>query len=180
MAGSREEIHMDMNDVIKVAIEAGALQQVSKKLGVSEKDANAAVEVILPMLLMGMQGQAKNKDTKDGFLKALNDHSKSDTKDVKKFIKNVDEEDGAKIVKHLLGSKTDEVAAKAKKKSGLDTKDIIKIMAILAPLLMSQMGKTAKSEAKEKDTDDISGIVGKLIDNVDVGDVIKIAGLLLK
>ncbi len=171
---------MDMNDVMKLAIESGVLHQVSKKIGISDEAANSAVEVVLPMLLSGMKGQASNKDTKAGFLKALDDHSKSDTDDVKKFVKDVDEEDGAKIVNHLLGSKTEEVAAKAKKKSGLDTKDIIKIMAILAPLLMSQMGKTAKSEAKEKDTDDMSGIVGKLLDNVDVGDVIKIAGLLLK
>jgi hypothetical protein len=171
---------MDMNDVMKLAIESGVLHQVSKKIGISDKEVNSAVEVILPMLIKGMQGQAKNKDTKDGFLKALSDHSKSDSDDVRKFIKDVDEDDGAKIVKHLLGSKTEEVAAKAKKKSGLDTKDIIKIMAIIAPLLMSQMGKTAKSEAKEKDTDDMSGIVGRLLDNVDVGDVIKIAGLLLK
>ena len=171
---------MDMNDLMKIAIESGLLHQVSKKIGISDKEANSAVEVILPMLLKGMQGQANNKATKEGFLKALDDHSKSDIDDVTKFVKNVDEDDGAKIVKHLLGTHTDEVAAKAKKKSGLSTKDIIKIMAILAPLLMSQMGKTAKKEAKEKDTDDMSGIVGKLIDNIDVDDVIKIAGLLLK
>ena len=100
------------------------------------------------MLIQGMQGQATNKQTQQGFLQALQDHSQDDTSDFTSFLKNVDTEDGAKIVKHLLGSKEEEVAAKATKKSGLDSKTIMKIMAIAAPLLMSQMGKNAKSKAK--------------------------------
>ena len=171
---------MDMNSLMEAAIKAGALEQVSEMLGVSEKDAGNAVEVVLPLLLQGMQGQMKSNDTKDGFLKALSDHGKDDTKDVKKFIKNVDTDDGAKIVNHLLGKHTEEAAAKAKKKSGLDTKTVLKIMAILAPLLMSQMGKSAEKETAKSGSKDMSGVVGSLLENVDVGDMIKIANLLLK
>lgn len=172
---------MDMKDVMKLAIQSGALEQVSKMMGVSDKEASSVIEEVLPVLITGMMSQANGKDTKDGFVKALSDHSKDDTSDVKKFIKNVDLDDGAKIVNHLLGSKKEEeVAAKVGKKSGLDTKTIIKIMAILAPLLMSQMGKTANSKAKEKGSDDMSGVVGSILGNVDVADVIKIAGILLK
>lgn len=170
---------MDMSTVLEAAIKAGAIKQVGKMIGVSEKEASSVVEDVLPLLILGMQGQAKNKDTKDGFLKALSDHSKDDTDDVTKFLKNVDAADGAKIVNHLLGSKTEEVAAKAKKKSGLDTKTILKIMAVLAPLLMSKMGKTAKSEAASAGRDEGS-IVGDILGNVDAGDVVKIIGLLMK
>ena len=171
---------MDMNKVIEAAIKAGALEQVSKMIGVKEEDAGKALNVVLPLLLKGMQSQAKSKETKDGFIKALDDHGKNDPKDVKKFLKNVDTDDGAKIVNHLLGSKTEDVAAKAGKKSGLDVKTILKIMAIVAPLLMSQMGKEAKTETAKSGSGDMSGIVGNLLENVDVGDVIKIANLLMK
>ena len=171
---------MDMTSLMELAIQSGALNQVSKKAGVTDKQAVEAMEVVLPLLIKGMQSQAKGKDTQQGFLQALNDHSKQDATDVNKFFKNMDVEDGAKIVNHLLGAKQEEVAAKAKKKSGLDTKTILKIMAILAPLLMSQMGKTAKTETAKSGSDDMSGVVGKLLENVDVADVIKIANLLLK
>ena len=97
-----------------------------------------------------------------------------------KFIRNVDTDDGDKIVNHLLGSEKDAVAAKAKKKSGIDTKTILKIMAILAPLLMTKMGNKAESKAKKDDTSDMLSVVGGLLDGVDAGDVIKLAGLLLK
>ena len=170
---------MDMNDVMQMAIKSGALEQVSKMLGVSDNDANSAIEEVLPVLIRGMQGQASNKDTKEGFLQALTDHSKDDTSDMAKFVKNVDTDDGAKIVNHLLGSKQEEVAAKATKKSGLDTKTILKIMAILAPILMSKMGKTAKKEAASAGKDEGS-IVSDILGNVDAGDVVKIIGMLMK
>jgi hypothetical protein len=171
---------MDMNDVLKMMNNSGALGQVAEMLGVDEKTANSAIDTVLPMLLKGMQGQLNNKDTKDGFLKALSDHSKDDTDDLKKAVKNVDTVDGAKIVKHLLGAGQEEAAAKAKKKTGLDTKTILKIMAIMAPLLMSKMGSTAKSSAKKSGSDDMLSVVGGLLDGVDAGDVIKLASLLLK
>ena len=171
---------MDMNDILKMVSDSGALGQVAEMIGVDEKTANSAVESVVPMLLKGMQGQLKNADTKEGFLQALTDHSKDDTDDLKKAVKNVDTEDGAKIVQHLLGSKTEEAAAKAKKKSGLDTKTILKIMAILAPILMSKMGKTAKKETAKSSSDDMFSIVGGLLDGVDAGDVIKIVSKLMK
>ena len=171
---------MDMNDVMKMMLNSGNIGQMGKLLGVNEKDAASAIEEILPMLLKGMQGQAKNKATQDGFLKALADHGKQDTSDMTKFIRNVDTDDGDKIVNHLLGSEKDAVAAKAKKKSGIDTKTILKIMAILAPLLMTKMGNKAESKAKKDDTSDMLSVVGGLLDGVDAGDVIKLAGLLLK
>lgn len=171
---------IDMNDVMKLMNNSGALGQVAEMLGVDEKAANNAIDTVLPMLLKGMQGQLNNKDTKDSFLKALSDHSKDDTDDLKKAVKNVDTVDGAKIVKHLLGAGQEEAAAKAKKKSGLDTKTILKIMAILAPILMSKMGKTAKTETAKSGSDDMVSIVGGLLDGVDAGDVIKIVSKLIK
>ncbi len=171
---------MDMEKVMQMMIESGALGQVSSMLGVDEKNASSAIESVVPMLLKGMQGQMQNKDTQAGFLQALTDHSKDDTADLKKAVKNVDAEDGAKIVNHLLGAQQEEVAAKAKKKSGLDTKTILKIMAILAPILMSKMGQTAKTETAKSSSGDMLKVVGGLLDGVDAKDVVNILGLLMK
>ena len=171
---------MDMNDVLKIMMSSGAAEQVSQQAGISVDDAVKVMGDVLPVLLQGMKGQATNEATQKGFLQALADHSKDDTNDLKKFVKNVDTEDGAKIVNHLLGQETEAVAAKAKKKSGIDTKTILKIMAILAPLLMSKMGKTAQSKSKKKDASDMMSVVSGMLDGVDAGDVIKLAGLLLK
>ena len=171
---------MDMETIMKMMLQSGALDQVSGMLGVDGKSAESAVEYVMPMLLRGMQSQMKSEDTKYGFLQALNDHSKQDTNDLRKAVKDADVDDGAKIVRHLLGSQEEEVAAKATRKSGLDTKTILKIMAILAPLLMTKMGNTAQSKAKKSSSSDMMSVVGGMLDGVDAGDVIKLAGLLLK
>ena len=176
----RRTTTMDMNDILKLMIASGAVDQISQQTGISANDAANVMEDVLPILIKGMQGQASNKSTQEGFLKDLADHGKEDTSDISKFLKKVDTDDGDKIVGHLLGNDKEAVAAKAKKKSGIDTKTILKIMAILAPLLMSKMGKTAQSKSKKKDASDMMSVVSGMLDGVDAGDVIKLAGLLLK
>ena len=172
---------MDMDTIMNMILQSGALEQVSGMLGVDDKSAESAIESVMPMLLQGMQGQVNNKSTQQGFLQALLDHSADDTDDLKKAVKNVDVEDGAKIVNHLLGSQQqEEVAASAKKKSGLDTKTIIKLMAILAPILMSKMGKQAKAQTKQSNTSDMANVVGGLLDGIDAKDVVNILGMLMK
>lgn len=173
---------MDMNDILKLALNSGVAEEIGKQTGISGSDAAGIMESVLPALLKGMQGQATNQATQKGFIQALADHSKDDTSDVQSFVKNVDTEDGDKIVTHLLGDEKAEVAAKAKK-SGIDTKTVLKIMAIVAPLLMSQMGKKTESAAqaaKKTGTGEMLDIVSGLMDGVDAGDVIKILGAFIK
>ena len=173
---------MDMNDLMKMVVSSGAIDQVSQQTGVSADAAAAAVQELLPALLGGMKQQATDTNTQASFLQALADHSKEDTDDLSAFVKKVDTEDGDKIVNHLLGADKEAVAAKAKKKSGLDTKDIIKIMAILAPILMAKMGnnaETAKKSSKSTGNDTLDIVMG-LMDGIDTSDVIKIVGKLLK
>ena len=175
---------MDMNDVLSMLVSSGAVEEVSKQTGISADDAVAVMQEVLPTLMKGMQGQAKNASTQESFLKALSDHGKQDTSDLGKFIKKVDTEDGDKIVNHLLGSNKEEVAAKAKKKSGIDKKTVIKIMAILAPILMAKMGKNAeeekKAKAKKNSSTDMVDVVTGMLDGVDASDVVKILGVLMK
>ena len=99
---------MDMNDILKLMIASGAVDQISQQTGISANDAANVMEDVLPILIKGMQGQASNKSTQEGFLKALADHGKEDTSDISKFLKKVDTDDGDKIVGHLLGNEEEE------------------------------------------------------------------------
>ncbi|MBQ3394667.1 MAG: DUF937 domain-containing protein [Oscillospiraceae bacterium] len=132
---------------------------------VTRNDMSAALTSLLPQLLNGAVAQSESEETKEGFNKALDDHSKDEASSFANFMKNVDIDDGSKIVKHLLGSKQDEVVEATAKKSGLDAKQVAKIAAVVAPLLMSTLGK-ANKEAKSKDAKtSTSGLVGKLASN---------------
>ena len=53
-------------------------------------------------------------------------------------------------------------------------------MAILAPILMSKMGQTAKTETARSSSGDMMKVVGGLLDGVDAKDVVNILGMLMK
>jgi hypothetical protein len=53
-------------------------------------------------------------------------------------------------------------------------------MAILAPILMSKMGQTAKIQTAKSSSGDMLSVVGGLLDGVDAKDVVNILGMLMK
>lgn len=169
---------MDMNTILKSVLSSDAIGQVGKLAGIDEKDAANALTEIIPFLMKGAQGQSKA--TGNGFLEALLEHGEKDSSDMAKFVKNIDVEDGAKIVKHLLGGEQTAAAKKAAEKSGIDAKTIAKIMAIAAPIIMNQLGKSAKKSSKKADKSDLGDVVTGLMDGVDAGDVLNIAKMFLK
>ncbi len=170
---------MDTNKVMKSLLNEDTLKLVGQMAGVTDAEAEKAVQGLLPALLKGAADQNKNKDTAAAFLEAVMSHGEKDSSDMSKFVKNIDVEDGAKIVNHLLGSDNDKTAAAAAKASGIDKKKIIKIMALLAPIIMNQLGKESKKSGK-KSNDEMGDLLGSLVKNIDVADVIKIAKVLMK
>ena len=53
-------------------------------------------------------------------------------------------------------------------------------MAILAPILMSKMGQTAKTQTATSSSGDMMKVVGGLLDGVDAKDVVNSLGMLMK
>ena len=128
-------------------------------------DLNAA----LPMLLKGAKKQSEDKDTAESFATALLSHGKKDTSNLSSFLKNVDLDDGSKIIGHLLG-KDDDSVKKIAKSSGVSTKKTGDILSAAAPLLMSLLGQ--ESASKKSDNNVALELAGALLKNVDVGDLI--------
>ena len=143
---------MDLTDLLTGAL-AG---QIGKKAGVDKDTTSALLEAALPMLLESMNENSKDKDGAASLAKALMDHADAD-EDVDK----VDEEDGAKIVKHILGSKSSTVTKNLAKVAGdIDIEKVGKVLAIAAPILMSTLGSQTK---KKKKNDDVADLLGDVL-----------------
>ena len=159
---------MDFNSIISTLTSSDSLSQLSSMTGTSEKDVSSIMSSVLPQLLSGAQNQATNQETAASFANALTAHSKDDSDDLTAFLANVDQEDGQKIVNHLLGQ--DNAVATAESlsaQSGVSASNISSIISMAAPLLMSLLGKQATSSAQaqannQSDGFDLSGIVGSL------------------
>lgn len=165
---------MDLKKLTDTLLSSDSIKGLSGLTGASDLDVKKVLNQALPTLLDGANGQATNKDTADGFATALSDHAKSDTNDLTNFLGNVDLKDGAKIIKHLLGSDKDSVVKDVSKQTGVSKSKTTSILSGFAPLLMSLLGKQTN---EDKDSgSDIGGLIGSLLSNADLGGIL--SGLL--
>lgn len=155
---------MDFGSILNTIMGSNSVSSLSSLTGTSEKDVSGILSSVLPMLMNGAQGQATNQETAQSFANALASHGKDDFTDLSSFLGNVDMDDGAKIVEHLLGKDgAANAASSISAQSGVSANSISSILSATAPLLMSMMGKQATAEADEAPDDiDLSGIVGSL------------------
>lgn len=161
---------MDLTKLAGTLLSSDSISGLSNLTGASNKDVSNVLAQALPALLSGANSQAKDKDTAESFATALSDHAKDDTKDLSKFLGNVDLTDGTKILTHLLGSDKDNVIGNIAKSTGVSKKDTNSIVSAIAPLLLSLLGQQTE-EDDDKDTG-AAGLVGALLENVDVADLL--------
>ena len=159
---------MDISSLIGVLLSSDSISGVSKSTKSSSSDVMSVMTAALPLLLNGAQAQAEDESTAASFSKALATHGKKDTSDVSSFLKNVDLEDGSKIIGHLLGNDSDAIKTIAKQ-AGTNTKTAASVLSAAAPLLMSLMGQ---KDNEDEDDNALGSIAASLIKNVDVGDLI--------
>jgi len=161
---------MDLSKIAGSLLSNDSLKGLSNLTGADNKDITNVLTSALPSLLSGATEQAKDKKTSEGFAAALAQHAKDDTSDLTSFLGNVDLADGAKIISHLLGSGKEETVKKAAKASGVSEKKTGDILSAIAPMLLSLLGQQAE-EDDDKESG-ASGLVGALLDNVDVGSLL--------
>ena len=122
-------------------LSGNGISTIAKTVGAKEENVQSAVGAALPALISGMQKNVSTESGASSLAKALSDHSGDSTSNVASFLKNVDLSDGAKIVSHILGgSKTSTTSAIAKQ-SGLTSSKVSQILSMIAPLLLSLIGK---------------------------------------
>jgi len=161
---------MDLSKIAGSLLSNDSLKGLSNLTGADNKDITNVLTSALPSLLSGATEQAKNESTAASFAGALAQHAKDDTSDLTSFLGNVDLADGAKIIGHLLGSGKEETVKKAAKASGVSEKKTGDILSAVGPMLLSLLGQQAE-EDDDKESG-ASGLVGALLDNVDVGSLL--------
>ncbi len=161
---------MDLTKIAGSLLSSDSLKGLSNLTGASNSDITSVLTSALPSLLSGATEQAKNESTAASFANALAQHAKDDTSNLSSFLGKVDLADGAKVISHLLGSGKEETVKKAAKASGVSEKKTNDILSAVGPMLLSLLGQQAE-EDDDKETG-ASGLVGALLDNVDVGSLL--------
>jgi hypothetical protein len=160
---------MNLMDILQGQISDDMLGQLSEHIGAEPEQTAQAANGIFATLLGGL---AQNASTEGG-LSALGsaldrDHDGSMLDDVFGMVGgmlsggNNDTQSGATngmgILGHILGDRQETAAAQIGQSSGLSMGQVMKLMPILAPIVMSVLGKTKNSGGL-----DLGGLAGVLM-----------------
>ena len=116
------------------------MDQLASQLGVSEEEAASATKAALPALLGGMGANAADPNGLASLEKAVSQHDGS-LLDGGVDLSQVDTTDGGKIVQHVFGDNKDAVVDQLGGLGGGGASTISKLLPLLAPLVMSYLGK---------------------------------------
>ena len=168
---------LDLMSIASKVLGGSSVSGIASSTKVSKKDVSAILTSALPALIQGAAKQSSGKQTQTGFIQALEQHA-GNAGALTSFFKNVDLDDGAKIVSHLLGKSQNTTTKKISKELNIDAGDVAKVLAAAAPLLMSLLGKTATSNKKKDKEATTASIAKSLLSNVDVSSLL--GGSILK
>ena len=168
---------MDISSLMNAFLSTQSQQGISKATGSSSTDVTSILANALPSLLAGASKQSQQTSTATSFAKALATHAQEDTSNLASFYNNVDLADGAKIVQHLFGNKTNSTIKSVASQAGVTQQQASNVLSAAAPLLMSLIGQQTTAQTKTATTQkaktaQTTDLMSSLLSNVDVGSLI--------
>ena len=144
-----------------------SVDALAEKTGEKPSQIKKLLAIAIPLLILYMTKNAQSKEGAGSLAKALDDHQETGTVD--KQIMQSDEADGEKILGHIFGGNQQQVTEGLAQNSGLNIGSVVKILAILAPILLSGLS-AATNHASSNATPAPSGGFN-LSDGFDLGDI---------
>ena len=137
-----------------------SLNALSQKTGGSVEQITKLIQSALPILLKFLTKNASSTAGAQSLLGALSQHTNTRSMDLQ--IGDADEEDGGKIVRHILGDQSEKVVNALSKETQLNTDQVNRALSDIAPALMSGLSAATNSASKVNLADglDLSDLMG--------------------
>tara|TARA_R110000787_G_scaffold284341_1_gene397931 strand:- start:13876 stop:14517 length:642 start_codon:yes stop_codon:yes gene_type:complete len=124
---------------------------VSKDSNQPQNKTADVMSMALPLLMGAMKRNATSAEGASGLMNALNSkHDGSILNNLDSLfnggVDNSVKDDGAGILKHILGSSQGNITNALSKKSGLDSDAVMNILKVAAPILLGYLGKQQKTQ----------------------------------
>ena len=145
-----------------------SVDALAKKTGGSNKQMYALIIAAIPILIKFLTKNAKKEEGASSLLSALGQHTKKTSAAAQ--IADADEEDGVKILAHILGDNQGKIVKDLSKSTGLSNEQVVKALANLAPATMSGLSAATETASKQKKASvDLS-------DGLDLSDIMSMMG----
>jgi hypothetical protein len=136
------------------------LDQLGKTVGANPEQVQKVAQLGLPTLLEALNRNAGTPQGAQALAGALEQHQDVNVNDLPGFLQNVDTQDGAKILQHMLSGKSDRVQNNLARQTGLDGSQVSGLLQQFAPLLLGLLGNQKK--AQNLDAAGIAGLTSQL------------------
>ncbi len=145
-----------MTQMLLSALGPTLAQYVADTFGIDKASAMKVLMVAIPLLLTALARNAQNRRGADSLHSALErDHDGSAINNLGEIFANPNAAKGGKIVKKVLGNRTDAVAQTLTEQTGLDGGQLL---ATLAPVVLSVLGQQQRQQGY-----DSNGLAGALL-----------------
>lgn len=140
---------------------SGSVNTVSQKTGLSSVLVKKLIVAAIPLLIKYMTKNASNAGGAQSLLSALTQHRS--TRSMEQQIQEADEEDGNKILGHILGDDKKTVIKELAAETGASDEQVTRGLASLAPALLSGLAaatNAAKPQQNNAGALDLSNLLG--------------------
>ncbi len=118
------------------------IRQMSAQIGAAPQQTASAIEAAVPMLLGQLQRNAATPDGANALLGALDrDHDGSILDDLAGFLGGGPKASDTRSLDHIFGGKKGTVESAVARRSGLDGGQVMKLLAMLAPLILGMLSR---------------------------------------
>ncbi|GMU64072.1 MAG: hypothetical protein AMXMBFR36_03460 [Acidobacteriota bacterium] len=136
-------------DLIGQQLDAGTLQRMGSQIGATPQQTAAAVEAALPTMLGALQRNATSPDGAASLLGALDrDHDGSILDDLAGFLGQGPSNADVRSLDHIFGGRRGTVENAVARRSGLDGGQVMKLLAMLAPLVLGALSRARQSSPR--------------------------------
>jgi hypothetical protein len=183
----------ELATLLSQALGGGTVPQIARQIGADERQTETAVQAAIPILIGALDRNTDQPGGAEALFGALErDHDGSLLDNLGGFLGGSfggsKATAGGAILDHVLGRKKGSVETGLSRASGLDPATIAKLLPILAPIVMSVLGRLSRQ--KGLDASGVSGyltnerervqqaqpdgmaVLGKLLDSDNDGEVI--------
>jgi hypothetical protein len=124
------------------------VRQMSAQVGAEPQQTAAAIETALPLLLGQLQRNAATPTGANALLGALDrDHDGSILDDLAGFLGHGPSTSDVRSLDHIFGGKRGTVESAVARRSGLGGGQVMKLLAMLAPLVLGILARQKRSTA---------------------------------
>lgn len=111
--------------------------QIAEKYNMDPDQAKSIAKVVLPLIIKGISDKTKDSDSSTQLMQAASEHNEQNVEDV-------DTNDGLKMLTHLFDN-SQAVTQTVATNTNSSPEDTSKVMATLAPLVMSYINSQQKT-----------------------------------